>query len=79
MIPGILRTDGKRERSKRGELQRMLGELGEVLPRQNHGTPQRPAQGWYARIASSGEVVFLGDYHHLAGAKLAQLVEQLSA
>lgn len=74
----MLKPDGTRERSKRGELQRMLGELGEVMPRQNHGTTQRPAQGWYARLAS-GEVVFLGDYHHLAGVRIAQLVEQLEA
>jgi hypothetical protein len=69
----ILNGNGQRDRSRRGELQRLLGELGEVLPRQSHGTPQRPAQGWYAELRT-GEVVFLGDYEALASHRIVQLV-----
>jgi len=47
------------------ELQIALGDLGTVLPRQNHGTPQRRAQGWYAELVD-GNTHFLGDYTGLA-------------
>lgn len=67
----------RRDRSRRAELQRMLGELGEVLPRQVHGTPERPAQGWYAQLAD--EVVFLGDYTGIAYLTIARLRERVSA
>ncbi len=43
----------------------MLGDLGQVLPRQSHGTIERPAAGWYAVLADD-DVVFLGDYTLLA-------------
>jgi hypothetical protein len=55
---------GRRDESRRGELQRLLGDHGTVQPRQSHGTPERPAAGWYAII--DGEAVFLGDYAALA-------------
>lgn len=63
---------GRRDRSRRGELQRLLGERGTVLPRQEHGTPARPAQGWYAELAH-GVTVFLGDYCSLAALKIEKL------
>jgi hypothetical protein len=64
----------RRDRSRRGQLQRLLGDVGEVLPRQSHGNPLRPAAGWYARMHASGEVVFLGDYESLASHRIVQLV-----
>lgn len=60
-------------RSRQGELQRMLGEAGTVLPRQEHGTMERRAQGWYAELVD-GSVVFLGDYTTLAAVRIRQLV-----
>lgn len=50
----------------------MLGEAGYVLPRQMHGTAERPAQGWYAKLLDDS-VVFLGDYSALAAAKIIEL------
>lgn len=50
----------------------MLGERGTVLPRVAHGTPERPAQGWYAELVD-GEIVFLGDYVTLAAVTIANL------
>jgi hypothetical protein len=64
----------KRDRSRRHELQRMLGELGTILPRLDHGTVSRPAQGWYAQLAG-GEEVFLGDYAGLAVLTIEELKE----
>jgi hypothetical protein len=49
----------------------MLGDLGTVLPRVEHGTSQRPAQGWYAQLNGDGEV-FLGDYSGLAAVRIEQ-------
>jgi len=63
------------DRSRRGELQRMLGGLGTVLPRVMHGTPARPAQGWYAQL-HDGREVFLGDYSMLAGMTIARLLKE---
>ena len=63
---------GRRDRSRRGELQRLLGNRGTVLPRQEHGTPARPAQGWYAELAG-GAIVFLGDYCSLAALTIEKL------
>jgi hypothetical protein len=57
----------------------MLGELGAVLPRVAHGTPSRPAQGWYAELHAgprAGEEVFLGDYGMLAGMAIARLLKE---
>jgi hypothetical protein len=65
MSEGRHYTGGRRDRSRRGELQRLLGDLGTVLKRQSHGTPQRPAAGWYAKL-SDGQIVYLGDYSALA-------------
>lgn len=62
----------KRDRTRRAELQRMLGERGTVLPRVEHGTPERPAQGWYAELVD-GKTVFLGDYSMLAVIAIANL------
>ena len=55
--------------SRRDQLQRMLGERGEVLPRISRGTPEHPAAGWYARI--DGEEVYLGDHTGIAFASIA--------
>lgn len=66
------RADGGRERSKRGELQNLLGELGKVLPRQMQGTLERRAQGWYAELADE-KVVFLGDTAWIAAAYIRQI------
>jgi hypothetical protein len=52
----------------------MLGELGTVLPRVMHGSPGRPAQGWYAQL-QDGREVFLGDYSMLAGLNIAKLLK----
>ncbi len=66
---------GKRpSRSRRIELQRALGDLGTIPPRQEHGTPLRRAQGWYAEL-HDGRTVFLGDYAGLALAEISKLVE----
>lgn len=50
----------------------MLGERGTVLPRVEHGSTERPAQGWYAELAD-GRMVFLGDYSMLAAVAIANL------
>lgn len=63
---------GRRDRSRRGELQRLLGDLGTVLERQSHGTPALPAAGWYAEL-TNGDVVFLGDYGALAVSAILDL------
>ena len=60
-------------RNRIGELQRLLGDAGEVLPRVAHGSPQYPAQGWYARL-TDGKVHYLGDYSSLASQRIAQLL-----
>jgi hypothetical protein len=62
----------KRDRTRRAELQRLLGERGTVLPRVEHGTPELPAQGWYADL-TNGQRVFLGDYSMLAAVTIANL------
>lgn len=50
----------------------MLGDLGTVRDRQSHGTPERPAAGWYADLADGTEV-YLGDYAMLAAAAITKL------
>jgi hypothetical protein len=55
----------ERDRSRRAELQRLIGDAGVILERQKRGTPERPAAGWYARLGT-GELVFLGDHTLLA-------------
>ncbi len=67
-----------RSRSKQAQLQRMLGELGTVLPRVMHGTPRCPAQGWYARLPD-GRNVFLGDHAVLAGMNIAKMLNSEEA
>ena len=67
-------TVARRNRSRQAELQRMLGDLGTVLPRQAHGTIERRAQGWYAELVD-GRTVFLGDYSMLAGMEIRKLHE----
>jgi hypothetical protein len=57
----------------------MLGELGTVLARVDHGTLEHPAQGWYADMHGgphAGEQLFLGDYSMLAGRRITQLHEE---
>jgi hypothetical protein len=68
----VKRADGKRERSRRGELQNLLGDLGTVLPRQPQGTLDRRAQGWYAELVDE-KTVFLGDTAWIAAAYIRQL------
>jgi hypothetical protein len=58
--------------TRRGELQQALGDLGVVPGRQDHGTIQRRAQGWYAELYD-GRDVFLGDYTALALLTIAEL------
>ena len=58
--------------TRRGELQQALGDLGFVAARQDHGTPGRRAQGWYAEL-HDGRDVFLGDYTALALLTIAEL------
>jgi hypothetical protein len=65
-------TPPKRDRSYRHSLQRLLGDLGTVLPRQVNGTPQRLAAGWYAELAD-GKVVFLGDNSMIAAVQISRL------
>jgi hypothetical protein len=64
----------KVDRSRRGELQCLLGDLGTILPRVAHGTPERPAQGWYALLVDGSEV-FLGDYVAVAAVAISRLLE----
>jgi hypothetical protein len=65
----------KRDRSRRYELQRLLGDLGEILPRVECATPARPAKGWYARL-SDGKIRFLGDNTRIAALAIAKLIGQ---
>ena len=62
-------------RNRRNELQAELGDLGVVLPRQDHGTPTRRAQGWYAELYD-GRVAFLGDYAALAVTECQRLRQE---
>ncbi len=78
LFSGGMESVSKREYSRRAELQRLLGTLGTVQPRQAHGTLERPAQGWYALLAD-GTLVFLGDYAALAMVAIARLVEGVPA
>jgi hypothetical protein len=60
--------------SHQAQLQRALGELGEVLPRVFRGSSEFPAAGWYARV--DGEAHFLGDHTGLAFVSIAKLAEK---
>lgn len=42
-----------------------------MLPRLAHGTPEQPAQGWYAELPEGR--VFLGDYTSLAADAIREL------
>lgn len=59
--------------SRTAQLQRMLGDLGEVLPRFARGTPDHPAAGWYARM-TDGKLLYLGDHTGVAFATIANLL-----
>lgn len=59
--------------TRRAELQGALGDLGVIPARQDHGTPGRRAQGWYAELYDS-RVIFLGDYTALAHLTIAELL-----
>jgi len=61
------------DRSRRGELQALLGDHGTILPRLQRGSPDRPAQGWYAVLANGSEL-FLGDYSRLAELAIRRLL-----
>ena len=64
----------KYDRSRRAELQRLLGDIGTVLPHQKRGTVTRRAQGWYAEL-TSGKIVFLGDHSLVAALTIQKLHE----
>lgn len=59
--------------SRKSQLQRELGDIGEVLPRVARGGGRYSAQGWYAEIA--GELVFLGDHFNVALTTIARMLE----
>lgn len=59
--------------SRRAQLQRAIGDLGEVLERKSRGGGRFPAAGWYADIA--GELHYLGDHQGVAFVTIARLVE----
>ena len=65
----------KRDRSRRYELQRLLGDYGEVLPRVEQASAARPAKGWYARL-TDGKVRFFGDNVPIATLAIAKFLEQ---
>ncbi len=65
----------KRDRTRRYELQSLLGDRGEVLPRVECATPTLPAKGWYARM-KDGKIRFLGDNTRIATLLIAKLLEQ---
>lgn len=71
-----MQSVSKRDRSRRAELQRMLGDRGEILPRISTATEEMPAQGWYARMAEGGRIVFFGDNTRLATIHIARLDNQ---
>jgi hypothetical protein len=58
-------------RSGRAQLQRELGELGEVMPYMYRGAGACLGPGWYARI--DGEMIFLGGHLAMAFVSIAQL------
>jgi hypothetical protein len=62
-------------RTRRQALQNLLGDVGTVLPRQEHGTTHRRAQGWYAELVD-GRTVFLGDDSTLAAAQIRSLLDE---
>ena len=68
-----MESASKRDRSRRAELQRLLGDRGVVLPRVAHGTIATPAQGWYARM-NDGELRFFGDHASLAAVKISVMI-----
>ena len=70
---GRRRSSGEHSRSRRRELQAALGELGVVCEYSWHGSPDRPARGWYAELVG-GELVFLGDHTPLAFMRIGELV-----
>jgi len=69
-------TRERGSRGRRAELQKLLeakGIDGYVLPRQEKGTLERPAQGWYVKL-EDGRTEFLGDYSMLAAMRLELFV-----
>jgi hypothetical protein len=60
------------KRSQRAQLQRALGDAGEVLARVERGSTNRPAQGWYAVV--KGEEVFLGDHVAVGFVTIARML-----
>lgn len=72
-MAGDRNGDGPPSRTRRAELQNALGDAGTVLPRQAHGTPARPAQGWYAQMRDGSEA-FLGDYTGLAMLTITEII-----
>lgn len=59
--------------SRQAQLQRELGELGDVLPRIARGGGEFRAAGWYARV--DGTLIYLGDHFGVAYVTIAKLLE----
>lgn len=69
-------AESRQPRTRREELQALLeakGVDGYVLPRQEKGTIERPAQGWYVKLEDE-RVEFLGDYMMLAAVRMDLVV-----
>lgn len=75
-MPDGVKSYGERA-SRQAQLQRALGDWGEVLPRVARGGGQYSAAGWYARI--DGELFYLGDHTGVAFVTIARLIETLEA
>jgi hypothetical protein len=58
----------------RPQLQRELGELGEVLPYMFRAVGECKAPGWYARV--DGELVYLGGHFVMACQAIGKLLEE---
>lgn len=79
--PGVdsppMASIAKGDRSRRAELQRLLGDNGEILPWRARGTPTLRAAGWYARMAD-GKLRFLGDHTPVAMEAIRRLADPSS-
>jgi hypothetical protein len=75
MLPAVAKSFSKAA-SRQAQLQRELGELGEVLPRMPRGEGIYRAAGWYAKL-TDGKIFFLGDNSIVALQTIAKLHEKL--
>ena len=60
------------DRTRRAELQRLLGDRGTIQPYVARPSPARPAAGWYARLPD-GRELFLGQGAILAGLAIIRM------